>query len=133
MMHYLLDTDTVSQLIRGHNIKLLAKAKGLKAQQAAISVISRGELAFGVALKPMSDAFMRNFDAVLSALPVLTVPEEVSKHYGDIRAHLHKLGQPIGPNDMWIAAHARALGYTLVSHNLREFGRVPKLRVESWI
>ena len=133
MTHYLLDTDTVSQLIRGHNAKLLSKAKGLKIQQVAISVISRGELAFGVSLKPMSAAFMRNFDAVLSALPVLTLPDEAAKHYGDIRAHLQKLGQPIGPNDMWIAAHARALGYTLVSHNLREFGRVPKLRVESWI
>lgn len=133
MTHYLLDTDTVSQLIRGHNAKLLRKAKGLKVQQAAISVISRGELAFGVSLKPMSAAFMRNFDAVLSALPVLTLPEEAAQHYGDIRAHLHKLGQPIGPNDMWIAAHARALDYTLVSHNLREFGRVPKLRLESWI
>jgi tRNA(fMet)-specific endonuclease VapC len=133
MTQYLLDTDTVSQLIRGHNAKLMAKAKGLKAQQAALSVVSRGELAFGISLKPMSAAFMHNFEAVLGALPVLPLPEEAAQHYGDIRSHLRQLGQPIGPNDLWIAAHARALGYTLVSHNLREMSRVPKLRVESWL
>lgn len=59
-------------------------------------------------------------------------PGEVGKHYGEIRADLERAGLPIGNNDLWIAAHARALGVTLVSNDTREFDRVAGLSVANW-
>ena len=55
------------------------------------------------------------------------------RHYADIRAALERAGAPIGNNDLFIAAHARSRGMTLVTHNVREFRRVPGLRVEDWL
>jgi tRNA(fMet)-specific endonuclease VapC len=58
--------------------------------------------------------------------------DRVGDHYGEIRGRLEMAGQPIGVNDNWIAAHARALDLTLVTDNTREFERVPGLAVENW-
>ena len=58
---------------------------------------------------------------------------DVGEHYGDIRATLERAGTPIGNNDLWIAAHARALDVTLISNNTSEFERVPGLRLENWV
>ena len=54
-------------------------------------------------------------------------------HYGDIRSELERLGTPIGHNDLWIAAHARATACVLVTHNRTEFERVPGLQCEDWV
>lgn len=71
---------------------------------------------------------------VLESMDVLAdLPEDMATHYGSIRADVESVGQPIGPNDLLIAAHARASGLTLVTRNLREFGRVPNLPVEDWL
>ena len=56
-----------------------------------------------------------------------------ASHYGEIRAHLERIGQPIGAMDMLIAAHARSLAVTLVTNNSREFERVPQLQSENWV
>lgn len=61
------------------------------------------------------------------------LPMAAAEHYGDIRATLQKQGLPIGNNDLWLAAHARAEGWTLVTNDAREFARVPGLRVENWV
>lgn len=132
-MKYLLDTDTVSHLIRGASPSLTKRASKLGAGEAAISTITRGELAYGAALKPLKAQLRVTFERILSALDVLPVEPEVADHYGQIKAALRSAGQPIGPNDLWIAAHARALGITLVTHNVREFQRVPGLKVEDWL
>ena len=68
----------------------------------------------------------------MQAVEPLPLDAAVAAHYADIRATLRSAGTPIGPNDLWIAAHARSLGLTLVSHNLREFKRVLRLKVEDW-
>jgi tRNA(fMet)-specific endonuclease VapC len=65
--------------------------------------------------------------------PAICPPLEATEHYGHIRATLQQLGQPIGNNDLWLAAHALAEGWTLVTNNTREFARVPGLRVENWV
>jgi tRNA(fMet)-specific endonuclease VapC len=57
----------------------------------------------------------------------------VADAYAEIRAHLRTRGTPIGNNDLWIAAHALALDVTLVSNNIREFKRVPQLKLEQWL
>ena len=65
-------------------------------------------------------------------IPVPSPTAEVGKHYGTIRADLEKAGMPIGDNDLWIAAHARALGVALVSNDTREFDRVAGPSVANW-
>ncbi|WP_350308565.1 PIN domain-containing protein [Methylomonas methanica] len=61
------------------------------------------------------------------------LPESVGEHYGQMRSALQKIGQPIGNNDLWLAAHARAEGWILVTNNEREFLRVSGLQVENWV
>lgn len=65
-------------------------------------------------------------------VPVLELDDQVGDHYGDIRGHLEQAGQPIGVNDTWIAAHARARGMALITNNTREFAKVTGLTVEDW-
>jgi len=130
---YLLDTDTVSHLIRGSSQNLIQRAMKLGAGDAGISVVTRGELAYGAALKPLKSQLRSTFERIIGALDVLAMDAEVAGHYGEIKAALRLQGQPIGPNDLWIAAHARALKRTLVTHNTREFQRVPGLKVEDWL
>ena len=64
---------------------------------------------------------------------VLDLTREVAAHYAEIRADLKKKGQLIGANDLLIAAHARSLGATVVTHNLKDFGCVEGLQVEDWM
>jgi len=66
-------------------------------------------------------------------MEILALEEPVDRHYAEIRTHLHLNGQPIGHNDLLIAAHARSLGLIMVTHNEREFSRVPALAVENWL
>jgi tRNA(fMet)-specific endonuclease VapC len=70
---------------------------------------------------------------MLAAIEVLPLEAEAQRHYADIRLRLERSGQPIGPNDLLIAAHARSLGLTLVTDNTGEFSRVPGLSVENWL
>jgi tRNA(fMet)-specific endonuclease VapC len=70
--------------------------------------------------------------ALVTVLPVQALMIEAGQHYGDIRATLKRMGKPIGNNDLWIAAHARAMGWTLVTNNEREFSRVSELRLQNW-
>ncbi len=85
------------------------------------------------ACKSEHEAVAREKLAALAQI-ILVVPmsEVVAGHYGDIRAVLETQGTPIGNNDLWIAAHARASGLTLVTNNEREFVRVPELKLENW-
>lgn len=66
-------------------------------------------------------------------MEVLALPEQAGEHYGLIRAALERKGRPIGNNDLWLAAHARAAELVLVTNNTREFARVDGLDVENWV
>jgi tRNA(fMet)-specific endonuclease VapC len=70
---------------------------------------------------------------LLASLPVLPFDTDADRHYADIRSALERAGETIGGNDLLIAAHSRALGATLVTHNLREFERVPGLKLDDWL
>jgi tRNA(fMet)-specific endonuclease VapC len=129
---YLLDTNIVSDLIR--NPKGRAAVNVARVGEAAIctSIVVACELRFG-AIKKDSPALAERLELILRELVVLPLEGSVYEHYGSIRAHLERIGQPIGGNDLFIAAHARQLGLTLVSANSREFGRVPGLVLENWL
>jgi len=70
---------------------------------------------------------------IVGSIPLIPLDAETSRHYAAIRAELERTGTPIGANDLWIAAQARALGAVAVTDNVREFERVPGLVVENWL
>ena len=75
-------------------------------------------------------AAVRDF---VGAIQVIDMDAATARQYGQLRAHLRSIGHPIGPNDLWIAAHALARDVPLITHNLSEFRRVPGLSVETWL
>jgi tRNA(fMet)-specific endonuclease VapC len=101
--------------------------------ELGVSIFTVAELAFGNALsKRRADSELKTA-AFLADLIVCHTTDAVANAYADIRAHFQRVGTPIGNNDLWIAAHARALDVTLVSNNIREFQRVPHLKLEQWL
>jgi tRNA(fMet)-specific endonuclease VapC len=130
---YLLDTDTLSYVSRGEHPALTARVFSSPPEDLAMSVVSRGEAEFGLRAAPPRRETERRMRGLLASLQCLTVTEAVAMEYGDIRCALQRAGTPMGPNDMWIAAHARSLGLTVVTHNTREFSRVARLKVEDWL
>jgi tRNA(fMet)-specific endonuclease VapC len=132
-MKYLLDTDVLSELAKGRDVKLLKRVHDLGVSDCAISVISEAEIRYGQACRPLNAALTARIDALFSEIPRLSVGTNVVAPYALIRTELRRLGTPIGPNDFWIAAHALAENLILVTGNDREFSRVPGLRVENWL
>ena len=105
----------------------------LPLRDCAISVVVLGELEWGVARSRRVSENRAGLNDLLAALHVVDLDAEAARRYGQLRAHLRSIGQPIGPNDLWIAAHALAREVPLVTHNLSEFERVPGLVVETWM
>lgn len=133
MIHYMLDTNTCIHVIKYRPDSLLRKFSSIAVGEVAISSIVAAELWYGVALsqkKRKNEAALKNF---LEYLEVLPWPSEAGPMYGRIRAHLKISGTPIGAMDLLIASHALFLGAVLVTDNIREFGRVPDLKVENWL
>ncbi len=97
-----------------------------------MSVVTYGELRLGAEKSPDRDRAIRSVDNLLKLLPVESIAWETARDYAAIRSHLERRGEIIGSNDLWIAAHARSTGLTLVTNNEREFRRVPGLKVENW-
>lgn len=129
---YLLDTNICIYIRQKRPAKLLARFEQLRPGEVGISVITYGELAYGVAKSADPERAAAGLLRLVDLLPALPLPKEAGSTYGAIRAVLAAKGNLIGPNDLWIAAHALAAGLTLVTNNEREFKRVPGLRIENW-
>ena len=132
-MKYLLDTDTFSEIVRARNPRLLQRIEGLTLDQFCLSVVTLAEIRFGEAVNAPPVKIRERIAAVADAMHHLPMPVAAALPYAQVRAHLKREGTPIGPNDLWLAAHALAADLTLVTGNQREFARVPKLRVENWV
>lgn len=132
MSLYILDTDTCSYIMKRSHPELLQKIQSVPLVQQAVSIVTIAELLYGIKLSASPRRSRDAFEAFSKHLTVLEWNREAAEHYADIRADLKQRGQIIGANDMLIAAHARSLHATLVTNNVREFGRVKKLRVENW-
>ena len=105
----------------------------LPLEDCGVSIVVLGELEFGAhrsSRSAQSFASIRDFAA---SVQVVDMDAEVARQYGRLRAHLRASGRPIGPNDLWIAAHALARDVPLITHNVSEFRRVPGLSVETWM
>jgi tRNA(fMet)-specific endonuclease VapC len=98
-----------------------------------MSVVTFGELRFGAEKSQSKEKARAAIQQLRSRIEVCPLPIAAAEHCGEIRAELEKNGQPIGNNDLWIAAHARAEGWVVVTNNEREFERVPGLVVENWV
>jgi tRNA(fMet)-specific endonuclease VapC len=132
MPRYMLDTDTCSYVMKRSNDALLKRLRRTPLSDVCISVITKSELLYGVEVSPRRQQDEAALGAFLPYVEVLDFPDEAALHYATIRAHLKTRGTMIGANDLFIAAHARSLGLTLVTNNTGEFRRVPKLAVENW-
>lgn len=130
-MRYMLDTNIVSAIVRDPRGKVLERLLNVGEENAFISIITHGEIWYGVR-KNGSEELARKVSAVTRRLYVAPLQMPSDQRYAEIRLALRQ-GQNIGPNDLWIAAHAVALDAVLVTDNEREFSRVPGLKVENWL
>lgn len=128
----MLDTNVVSNALRFPNGKAAARMTEAGQAPVCVSVVVAAELYFG-ARKVGSDKLHAQIKGILETMDVLSIDEPVAHEYAEMRAYLERAGTPIGPYDLLIAAHALALDLTLVTDNIREFSRVPNLRVENWL
>jgi tRNA(fMet)-specific endonuclease VapC len=131
-MHYLLDTNIVSDLIRNPQGRVTQHIREVGEAQVCTSIIVAAELRYGAAKKG-SPRLTAQVEAVLGALDVLPFEAPADAAYGLLRARLEQAGQPIGGNDLLIAAQAIALGYTIVTDNEREFVRIDGLPCLNWL
>jgi len=133
MARYLLDTSICIYIAKRKPPEVLARFEALGAGDVAMSLITYGELLYGAGRSSTPSQAIAIIRKLIEAVTVLSMEPEVGTHYGAIRAYLTAAGTPIGGNDLWIAAHARASRLTLVTNNESEFRRVPDLRVENWV
>jgi tRNA(fMet)-specific endonuclease VapC len=131
-VEFMLDTNIVLALMRAPWGPLRRRIETVGESSVCVSIVTTAELHFGAALTPSSKG-LANFALIMRGLRVLPIEPPADANYGRIRADLHRRGRLIGPNDMWIAAHALALDLTLVTANTGEFSRVPGLRLENWL
>ena len=131
-MHYLLDTNIVSDLVRNPQGKVAEHIRKVGEGQVCTSIIVASELRYGAAMKN-SPRLSAQLEAILGALEVLPFEAPADVAYGLLRAGLERAGKPIGGNDMLIASQALALGHTIITDNEKEFARVGDLRRENWL
>ena len=127
-MRHLLDTSVCVSLIRGRS----TRNELPPTSDCVVSVITAAELEVGVHRSSRPAEQREAVDGLLDLFGVVPFETSAVSDYGEIRAELEKAGVSIGPLDLLIAAHARSLGATLVTGNVKEFRRVKGLRVRAW-
>ncbi len=129
---YLLDTNILSDVIRRPDGRISDHIRRVGEGAICTSVVVAGELRYGAA-KLGSPRLTERVEGILERIEVVPLAGTADETYGDTRAQLERAGQVIGANDLWIAAHALALGCTVVTANEREFARVEGLPLENWL
>lgn len=128
----MLDTDICIYIAKDKYPQVTARFERLKPEQPIMSVVTYGELQYGANGSTERTRTLSQLAELIQYIPVETLTSSVAEAYGEIRAMLTREGRVIGSNDMWIAAHAKALDVTLATNNEREFLRVAGLSVENW-
>jgi tRNA(fMet)-specific endonuclease VapC len=131
-LRYLLDTNICIYIAKQRPPAVAKRFARLAAGTVGMSLVTYGELRYGAEKSLRGAEAMATLGRLVELIPVLEPAVGVGEAYGTLRAHLERLGAPIGNNDLWIAAHALTLGVTLISNNTREFERVPKLKLQNW-
>ena len=130
---YLLDTNICIYIAKHNPPAVRERFVRHAASELAMSVITLGELRFGAEKSQSRERALASIKQLEAMIQVAPLPEAAGEHYGQIRATLQERRQPIGNNDLWLAAHARAEGWVLVTNNEREFLRIDRLQVENWV
>ncbi|HDL98931.1 MAG TPA: type II toxin-antitoxin system VapC family toxin [Desulfobacteraceae bacterium] len=132
-LRYLLDTNILSDLVKQPAGAAARKIASLDDEKTCCtSLVVACELRYG-AHKKGSATLSQKVNQLLATIAVLPLNDDMAVHYAEIRVELERMGQPIGSNDLLIAAHARSQGLTVVTANVKEFLRVPELTVENWL
>lgn len=131
-MLYMLDTNICIYLIKKWSDELLNRMRVFRTGEIGVSVVTVAELQYGVAKSENKKRNHAALQAFLLPLDIADFSFDVTVTYGHLRVELESNGQPIGPLDTMIAAHALSLDVPLVTNNTREFDRVRGLRVEDW-
>lgn len=132
MLKYMLDTNIIIYAIRNRPERVRDAFK-LHDGQMCISSITLGELVYGAERSSQPERNLADINGLIARLDVAPFEERAAEHFGQVRAELYRLGQPIGPYDMMIAGHARSMGLILVTNNEKEFARVAGLRIDNWV
>jgi|HubBroStandDraft_4_1064222.scaffolds.fasta_scaffold132396_2 tRNA(fMet)-specific endonuclease VapC len=132
-VRFLLDTNICIYIRQRRPPEVLARFQRLRPGEAAISVITYGELAYGVEKSRFREQATKQLMELAGLLPVMELPSQAGQFYGTIRTALEVRGEIIGNNDLWIAAHAKAAGLTLVTNNEHEFQRIHGLKIQNWV
>lgn len=133
MLQFLLDTNICIYIAKQKPPSVLHKFEQLVVGQVAMSTITYGELFFEAQKSHHPRQAMKILEELTGLIPALPISTETGKIYGEIRNKLEKLGTPIGNNDLWIAAHALALEVVLITNNVKEFRRIPHLKIDNWV
>jgi tRNA(fMet)-specific endonuclease VapC len=132
MLRYMLDTNICIYVIKNRPPRLRDRFSDF-ADQLCISIITLAELIYGAEKSARPHENLTVVEQFCARLEVLPFAERAATHYGQLWAELERTGQRIGVHDMMIGAHARSEGLTVVTNNLREFRRMPGLRLENWV
>ena len=132
MLTYMLDTNICIYIMKNYPQDLREKFNSL-AEQLCISSITLGELHYGAEKSVQRTDNLAAIEHFVARLDVLPFTAKAAAHYGQVRAELERAGTPCGPHDMQIGGHARSEGLIVVTNNMREFNRMPAIRVENWV
>lgn len=132
MIRYLLDTNICIYIAKRKPESVLSRLKGLRPGDVGMSVITYLELAYGAWKSQHPETNLAKIEELRAVIPAEPLDTRVAMYYGRVRTELEKRGSPVGAYDLLIAAHALSLDAVLVTNNVREFGRIPELRLENW-
>lgn len=132
-MRYMLDTNMCIYIIKKNPKHVLERFNAFSLGDICISSVTLAELMYGVEKSQHHQENKAALEQFTLPLEVLPFDDSAASHYGKIRTYLEKQGQPIGPMDLMIAAHAQCTHMTLVTNNMKEFTRIPQLLVENWL
>jgi len=132
-LRYLLDTHICIYIAKQKPLSVLRRFEALQVGEVAMSVITFAELLFGVEKSSHTKKSLKILNELTESIPAHPLPLDAAQYYAKSRAHLEKKGHIIGNNNLWIAAHALALGIPVVTNNHHEFARVPALTIENWV
>ena len=131
-MIYLLDSNTCIRYLNGRSESIRRHFEAMRPEEIALCSVVKAELFFGAVKSANPERNLLRVHRFAERLVSFPFDDPAALVYGEIRSRLEKSGTPIGPNDLLIAAIALAQGATLVTHNTREFARVPELPLVDW-
>ncbi len=132
-MDFILDTNICIYIAKQKPPEVEEKFSTLKVGQVGMSLITYGEMLYGANRSQNQEKAKSVLNELIQLIPVIGMNSDVAEHYTDIRTDLTQKGKMIGNNDLWIAAHVRSIGKTLVTNNTKEFERVSNLKIENWV